>query len=114
MSGDSEVEASICFSSLNNIGLYTKQTGSTLTSDALFGTSQAYSSTNIEPITKAIPIISTASTDSLSHVEDLYSHLDKSQFLSLYNSKCNQVKDMEQKINTFQQQQEKQVIYLYK
>lgn len=52
----------------------------------------------------------TPSTNSLpAPVEGLYDQLEKSQFISLYASKCNQVKEMEQQINIFQQEQEKKV-----
>lgn len=66
--------------------------------DVLQGTSQTYD----EVIPSALPVSDTGPIG-------LYNQLGRAQLESLYYSKCNQMKDMEQQINLFQQEQDKKV-----
>lgn len=60
--------------------------------DILSGTSQAYTSEDV-----------------LSRTSGNYDQLGKSQLEALYTSKCNQMKQMEEQINAFQEENEKKV-----
>jgi hypothetical protein len=75
-------------------------------------TNRMYDTPNIA---KASPIIQLSSNDSLPHNEaaaSLYDNLDTSQVEALYISKCNQLKEREQRLDIFQQEQDKKMSVL--
>ena len=81
-------------------------TSQAYTDDDVIMTSQYNSGLNIS----ANLIARTSPTTTSEVTPDLYSHLNREQKEVLYNSKCNQMKELEQTMSLFQHEQDKKVI----
>ena len=57
-------------------------------------------------------IAKTSPTTTFEITLGLYTHLNREQMEVLYNSKCHQMKELEQAMNLFQHEQEKRLFYL--
>ena len=57
-------------------------------------------------------IAKTSPTTTSEITPGLYTHLNRVQMEVLYNSKCHQMKELEQTMNLFQHEQEKRSFYL--
>ena len=86
-------------------------------SDVFTGTSQAYTddvimTSQYESVPNAsVNLVAKTSPTTTSEVTPgLYTHLNREQMEVLYNSKCHQMKELEQTMNLFQHEQEKKVI----